>query len=48
MNTKTYLTEIAAKNGLSLETMQFPVCEVDPKSIKVMMINEVVPKNPDD
>ncbi|MDR1689923.1 MAG: hypothetical protein LBS21_15150 [Clostridiales bacterium] len=48
MNTKTYLTGIAEKNGLADETLQLPDCEADAKSIKVMMINEAVPKNPDD
>ncbi len=48
MNVKSYLTEIAVQNGLAAESMQFPDCEIDPAKIKVMMINEVVPKNPDD
>jgi hypothetical protein len=48
MNPKIHLIELAVKSGLGVETMQFPDCEVTPKSIKVMMINEVVPKNPAD
>ena len=48
MQIKTCLTEIAAKNNLVADTMQFPDCEIDPAKIKVIMINEVVPKNPDD
>ena len=48
MNIKTYLTEIAAQKGLAAESMQFPDCELDPAKIKVVMINEVVPRNPDD
>jgi len=48
MNIKAYLTEIAAKNGLDADTLQYPDCEFDPAKIKVMMVNEVVPRNPDD
>jgi len=48
MNTKIYLTEIASQNGIISESMQFPDCEMDPNNIKVVMINEVVPKNRDD
>ena len=48
MNIKTYLSGIAAQNGLDAESLQFPDCELDPASIKAIMINEVVPKNPDD
>lgn len=48
MNIKNYLTETALQNGIFSESMQFPDCEINPQSIKVIMINEVVPKNPDD
>lgn len=48
MNIRNYLAEIASQNGIISESMQFPSCDVDPQSIKVIMINEVVPKNPDD
>jgi hypothetical protein len=48
MNIKSRLTEIAAQNGLDITSLQFPDCNIDPKNIKVIMINEVVPKNPDD
>ncbi|GHU83478.1 hypothetical protein AGMMS50284_7100 [Clostridia bacterium] len=48
MNIKSHLTTIAAQNGLSPETLQLPDCDIDPAKIKVVMINEVVPKNPDD
>jgi len=48
MNMKSYLSEIAVNNGLDPKIMQFPDCEVDPVKIKVVMINEVVPKNRDD
>lgn len=48
MNIKKKLTEIALQNHLLVESMQFPDCDINPKSIKAVMINEVVPKNPDD
>ena len=48
MNTKAYLTQIAAQSGIMTESMQFPDCEINPQSVKVIMINEVVPRNPDD
>jgi len=48
MNIKNHLSEIAVKNGLDVNALQFPVCELDPVKIKAVMINEVVPKNPDD
>lgn len=48
MNIKAYLTKIAVQNGFATESMQFPDCDIDPGKIKVIMINEVVPKNPDD
>lgn len=48
MNIKNYLTGIAAQAGLDAETLQYPDCSLDPKSIKTVMINEVVPKNSDD
>ena len=48
INIKNHLTEIAAQNGLATESMQFPDCNIDPAKIKVIMINEVAPKNPGD
>ena len=48
MDIKKHLTEIAIKKGLVVKSMQFPDCEIDPAKIKVIMINEVVPRNPDD
>ena len=48
MNIKKHLTEIAKQNNLIADTLQYPDCELDPAKIKVIMINEVVPKNPDD
>ena len=48
MKIKPYLTNIAALNGLATESLQLPNCEILPANIKVIMINEVPPKNPDD
>ena len=48
INITNYLTEIAEQKGLETASLQFPDCHLDPKNIKVIMINEVVPKNPDD
>ncbi len=48
MNMKAYLVEIAAQNGLAADNLQLPDCELNPDSIKVIMISEVPPKNPED
>lgn len=48
MNVNAYLTEIAEKNGLNAQSMQFPNCAIDPETIEVIMISEVPPQNPDD
>ena len=48
MNIENYLTKIAAQNDLAADTLQLPDCEIDPQSIKVIMISEVAPRNPDD
>ena len=45
---KPYLTNIANLNEIASDTLQLPDCKILPASIKVIMINEVVPKNPDD
>ena len=45
---KNCLYEIASKNGLDAKILQFPDCGLEPAKIKVIMINEVVPKNPED
>jgi len=47
-NMKDYLSEAAGKNGLDANILQFPDCKFDPAKIRVIMINEVVPKNPDE
>ncbi len=48
MNMKNTLSEMAAKNGLDSSSLQFPDCEIDPSKIKIIMISEVPPQNPDD
>ena len=48
MDISKRLIEIAAQNSLASESMQFPNGDLVPENIKVIMINEVVPKNPDD
>ena len=48
IKTASFLTDIAAQNGLRAESLFFPDCELDPAAIKTVMINEVPPKNPDD
>ena len=48
MNIKNHLAEIATQTGLDATSLQFPDCEIDPAKIKVIMVNEVVPRNPDD
>jgi len=45
---KPYLTNIANGNGIAPDTLKLPDCEILPAKIKVIMINEVVPKNPND
>ena len=48
MDIKQTLYGVARQNALDSDLMQFPDCELDPAKIKVVMINEVVPRNPDD
>lgn len=48
MQIKACLTEIAARHSLSGGALQFPDCEIDPANIRAILINEVVPRNPDD
>ena len=48
MNTKIYLTEIAKNKNIKIDSLHFPDCELTPEKIKVIMINEVPPQNPDD
>ena len=48
MNIKSYLAEIAAQNGIAADALQLPDGELDPAGIQAIMINEVVPRNPED
>lgn len=48
MNIKHRLTMVAENNGLYTQTMQFPDCELDMEKIKIIMISEVPPENPED
>lgn len=48
MNIKAHLTETAMRNNVDASVLQLPDCEIDPESIKVIMISEVPPKNPED
>ncbi len=48
MNIKNYLIDVAAQKGIYPGLLQLPEGEVDPQHIKVVMINEVVPRDPDD
>ena len=48
MNIKSHLSEVAASNGIAATSLQLPDCELDAQKVKVIMINEVPPQNPDD
>jgi uracil-DNA glycosylase len=48
MNIKTHLAKIAAQNGLAVDALQFPDCGLEPGGVKVVMISEVPPPNPED
>lgn len=48
MNIANYLSETAVKNGLNPNALQLPNPDIDPDTIKVMMISEVPPQNPED
>lgn len=48
MNIANYLSEIAAQKSLDPSVLQFSDCKLDPAKIKVIMINEVPPQNPED
>ena len=43
-----YLSEIAAQNGMNVNSLQFPNCEIKPEKIKVIMISEVPSQDPED
>lgn len=48
MNIKSYLHDLARSVSLDPSDMQFPDCELNAEKIKVIMINEAPPQNPDD
>ncbi|MCL2658237.1 MAG: uracil-DNA glycosylase family protein [Betaproteobacteria bacterium] len=48
ININNYLAKTAVANGLDLTGLQLPDCELDPEKIKVVMISEAPPQNPDD
>ena len=48
MNIKTYLTETANQKNIPAELLQLPDCEINTEKIKVIMISEVPPQNPED
>jgi uracil-DNA glycosylase len=48
MDIKSYLTEIAKLKDIATDLLQLPNCELDPEKIKVIMISEVPPQNPED
>jgi uracil-DNA glycosylase len=48
MNVHDFLSDIAARNGIDPSGLQFPDCEINPDNIKVVMISEVPPQNPEE
>ena len=48
MNIRNHLTIIAKNHHIAAEILHLPDCELDTDSIKVVMISEVPPHNPDD
>jgi hypothetical protein len=48
ININNHLAKTAVANGVDLTGLQLPDCELDPEKIKVVMISEVPPQNPDD
>ncbi len=48
MNTKKHLAAIARDKHMDASSLRFPDCDVDPGTIKVVMISEVPPQNPAD
>ena len=45
---KIKINDYLTQKSLKTEGMQIPDCEIDPETIKIIMINEVPPKNPED
>lgn len=48
INSKVYLEHCIKEMGIKLQDLQLPNATVNPDNIKVIMINEVPPQNPDD
>lgn len=48
MKIKCVLLDFVADNGIPAEQLQLPDASIDPNDIRVMMISEVPPANPDD
>lgn len=48
LNTKAYLEKRIKELGIETQGLQLPNATIDPDKIKVMMISEVPPQNPDD
>ena len=48
MNIRNHLTIIAKTHHIAAEILHLPDCDLDPEGIKVVMISEVPPHNPDD
>ncbi len=42
------IIDYLAQKGLKTEGLQLPDCEIEPETIKIIMINEVPPQNPED
>jgi len=45
---KIKIDDYLIQKGFKIAGMQIPYCEIDPEAIKIIMINEVPPKNPED
>jgi hypothetical protein len=48
MDIKSFLSAVAGENGIDTDSIQLPDCNIDPTKIKVIMISEVPPENPED
>jgi uracil-DNA glycosylase len=48
LNVEAHLLQIMQEKGISIKKVQLPSIELDTNNIKVIMINEVPPENPND
>ena len=48
MEIRSYLTKIAEEANMSSASLIFPDCDISIEKIKVIMIDEAPPINPDD